>query len=74
VSFRAFMILANINSQIVHVFGFMRLGRMPKSRNGIAAMPRNGTGMRMCCQQPMQIFAGRGGSGVAMSFLPQRRA
>jgi hypothetical protein len=49
------MTFENIISQIVHVFGFMRLGRTPKARKGSEATPRKGIGMRMFCQQPMQI-------------------
>ena len=54
--FVARMILVNIISQIVHVFGFIRLGRMPNTRKGNEAMPRNGTGRCSCCQHPLQIF------------------
>src|SRR5258708_2585727 len=50
------MTFVNIISQTVHVFGFIRLGRMPKIRKGSEAMPRNGTGRRSCCQQPLQIL------------------
>jgi hypothetical protein len=47
----------NIISQIVQVFGFIRLGRMPKARNGAEAIPRKGTGTCICCQQPWHILA-----------------
>src|SRR5215212_11447901 len=50
------MIRVNISSQTVEVFGFMRLGRMPKIRSGSEAGPRSGTGTRICCQQPLQIM------------------
>jgi hypothetical protein len=49
--------LVNINSQIVQVFGFIRLGRMPKARKGAEAIPRKGTGTCICCQQPWHILA-----------------
>ena len=42
------MTLVNIISQIVQVFGFMRLGRIPKARNGTDATPRKGTGKCIC--------------------------
>src|SRR5215217_6423703 len=50
------MTRVNISSQTVQVFGFMRLGRMPKIRSGSEAGPRSGTGTRICCQQPLQIM------------------
>jgi hypothetical protein len=50
------MTFVNIISQTVHVFGFIRLGRMPNTQKGSAATPRNGTGRCNCCQQPLQIF------------------
>ncbi|HEY5818290.1 MAG TPA: hypothetical protein VIU14_07800 [Mesorhizobium sp.] len=53
---RAFITRVNMSSQMVQVLGFMRLGRMPKARNGREAGPRKGTGTRICCQQPMQIL------------------
>ena len=55
VTVRAFMVRSNINSQIVQMLGFMRLGRMPTTRNGADSTPRNGIGMCFCCQQPLQI-------------------
>ncbi len=42
VTVRAFMVRSNINSQIVHRLGFMRLGRMPTARNGTDSTPRSG--------------------------------
>jgi hypothetical protein len=54
--FRACITLENINSHTVHVLGFILLGRMPKIRKGTENTPRNGTGTRICCQQPLQIF------------------
>src|SRR6516225_4582572 len=57
VTWRAFITLVNINSQIVQVFGFIRLGRMPKARKGAEAIPRKGTGTCICCQQPWHILA-----------------
>ena len=41
---RAFMTLENAISQIVQVFGFMRLGLIPNRRNGAESGPRNGIG------------------------------
>ena len=58
-TWRAFITFVNISSQIVQVFGFIRLGRIPRARNGAEAMPRNGTGTCICCQQPWHIFAWR---------------
>lgn len=52
----AFITRVNMSSQIVQVFGFIRLGRMPKARKGMEAGPRRGTGRRICCQQPLQIL------------------
>jgi hypothetical protein len=46
---------SNIISQMVQRLGFIRLGRMPNGRNGSDNGPRNGTGMCICCQQPLQI-------------------
>src|SRR5438552_14592819 len=54
VTLRARMILVKASSQMVQVFGFMRLGLMPTTRNGAEAMPCNGTGSFSCCQQPTQ--------------------
>jgi hypothetical protein len=51
------MTRVNMSSHTVQVFGFIRLGRMPNMRKGMEARPRSGTGTRICCQQPMQIFA-----------------
>src|ERR1700759_5684510 len=39
------------------MLGFIRLGRMPKARNGTDNTPRNGIGICICCQQPLQIVA-----------------
>src|SRR5215212_9966030 len=50
------MTRVNISSHTVQVFGFMRLGRIPKRRRGTDAGPRSGTGTRICCQQPLQIM------------------
>ena len=41
---RALITVVNISSQIVQVFGFILLGRMPNARNGIESTPRNGMG------------------------------
>ena len=54
---RARITLVNINSQIVQVLGFIRLGRMPKARKGAEITPRSGTGTCNCSQHPLQIFA-----------------
>src|SRR5690348_15220528 len=54
---RARITFVNISSQIVHRFGFMRLGLMPNTRNGADSTPRSGTGTRICCQHPLQILA-----------------
>jgi hypothetical protein len=53
---RARITFVNIISQMVQMFGFIRLGRMPKARRGSAAMPRNGMGTWSCCQQPLHIL------------------
>ena len=53
---RVFMSRENISSQTVQVFGFIRLGRMPKARKGMEAGPRSGTGTLSCCQHPLQIL------------------
>jgi hypothetical protein len=45
----------NIISQIVQMLGFIRLGLMPKARNGTDRPPRSGIGMCICCQHPLQI-------------------
>jgi hypothetical protein len=60
VTARAFITLVNAISQMVQVFGFIRLGRMPNMRKGTENGPRNGTGRCNCCQQPMQMVAGSG--------------
>jgi hypothetical protein len=65
VTLRVFITLENINSQIVQVLGFIRLGRMPNNRNGTEATPRKGTGKCICCQQPMQIFDWCSGMGFS---------
>ena len=57
VTWRAFITLVNIISQMVQVLGFIRLGRMPNARNGTDTTPRSGTGRCMCSQQPMHILA-----------------
>ncbi|MFL6839913.1 MAG: hypothetical protein ACJ8FZ_21770 [Bradyrhizobium sp.] len=67
VTARAFMTFENAISQIVQVFGFMRLGLMPNKRNGAESGPRNGIGKCRFCQQPKQIAAG---SGVICAPLP----
>ena len=54
---RAFITFVNISSQIVQVLGFIRLGQIPKARKGAKAMPRKGTGNRICCQHPLHILA-----------------
>jgi len=41
---RDFITFENAISQIVQVFGFIRLGLMPKRRNGIESGPRSGIG------------------------------
>ena len=51
------MIRLNISSQIVQVLGFIRLGRIPNKRNGMAATPRSGIGSFIHCQQPRQMRA-----------------
>jgi len=56
VMLRAFMIFVKAISQIVQVFGFIRLGRMPNIRNGPDSNPRSGIGNFICCQQPRQIL------------------
>jgi hypothetical protein len=56
-TWRAFITLVNIISQIVQRLGFIRLGRIPTARNGADAIPRSGTGNLICCQQPLQILA-----------------
>jgi hypothetical protein len=66
VIFRALITLVNIISQTVQVLGFIRLGRMPKARKGADATPRNGTGMCIWCQHPLQILECR---NVMNAFL-----
>src|SRR3954465_14145776 len=51
----AFITRLNINSQKVQVLGFIRLGRSPRTRNGIDSGPRRATGMCKFCQHPLQI-------------------
>ncbi len=63
---RAFMMRVNMSSQTVQVFGFIRLGRMPKARKGTEARPCSGTGIRICCQQPLQIIDRDGDMHVAL--------
>src|SRR5882724_48886 len=53
---RAFITLVNINSKMVKVLGFIRLGRTPNARNGAESTPRSGTGRCICSQQPLQIL------------------
>src|SRR5829696_1417194 len=53
---RARITLVNISSQMVQVFGFIRLGRMPNARNGAEITPRSGTGTCICSQHPLQIL------------------
>lgn len=60
VTARAFITLEKAISQIVQVFGFIRLGLMPKRRNGAENGPRMGIGRCRFCQQPKQIEAGSG--------------
>jgi hypothetical protein len=64
---RAFMTRENAISQMVQVFGFIRLGLMPNRRNGADNGPRSGIGMCRFCQHPRQIVAG---SGVIASSGP----
>src|SRR6478752_6712549 len=52
---RARITFVNINSQMVQVLGFIRLGRMPNARNGAEARPRIGTGTCICSQHPLQM-------------------
>jgi hypothetical protein len=54
---RAFATRSNTTSQIVQVFGFMRLGRLPKMRKGMDTGPRSGAGSLSWPQQPFQILA-----------------
>ncbi|VTZ65369.1 hypothetical protein EMEDMD4_790393 [Sinorhizobium medicae] len=54
--FRAFITRVNMSSQIVQVFGFIRLGRIPNARKGMEAGPRRGTGTCICSQHPLQIL------------------
>src|SRR6476620_2185773 len=51
---RARITFVNISSQMVQVWGFIRLGRMPKARNGAEITPRSGTGRCICSQHPLQ--------------------
>src|SRR5438876_12175845 len=51
---RARITFVNINSQMVQVLGFIRLGRTPKARNGAEITPRSGTGRCICSQHPLQ--------------------
>src|SRR5215216_1760279 len=53
---RARITFVNINSQMVQVLGFMRLGRTPNARNGAEITPRSGTGTCICSQHPLQIL------------------
>ena len=53
---RALITVVNINSQIVQVFGFILLGRMPNARNGTDNTPCSGTGRCICCQHPLQML------------------
>ncbi|WP_300261364.1 hypothetical protein [Bradyrhizobium sp.] len=68
------MTRVNAISQIVQVFGFMRLGLMPNSRNGADSGPRNGIGTCMFCQQPRQIIAGSGVIVTSPHDRPSHRA
>ncbi len=54
---RARITFVKLSSQIVQRLGFIRLGRTPNARNGIESGPRNGTGTRICSQQPLRIAA-----------------
>jgi len=47
----------------VQVFGFIRLGLIPKRRNGAESGPRSGIGKCRFCQHPKQIAAGWGVMG-----------
>src|SRR5208283_2797243 len=73
-TWRAFITFVNISSQIVQVLGFIRLGRIPKARNGAEAMPRNGTGTRICCQHPLHIFAWAKVTSVLLAAVSSRVA
>jgi hypothetical protein len=53
---RARITFVNINSQMVQVLGFIRLGRTPNARNGAEITPRSGTGTCICSQHPLQIL------------------
>jgi hypothetical protein len=46
--------------------GCMRLTLTPSSRSGIAKGPRMGTGICMCCQQPLQIM--ERDSGIKLGY------
>src|ERR1700675_3043760 len=52
---RAFIMRVKASSQNVQVLGFIRLGRRPTIRKGIAKGPRKTTGKCRFCQHPLQM-------------------
>src|SRR3954452_3108567 len=69
--FRRRMTTLNMSSQMVHRFGFIRLGLMPNRRKGSESGPRIGTGTRIWHQHPLQIIGC--GATIGLSLRKGRR-